>query len=546
MIRIVVADDEDVRDIIADFIGAAAAGGGSYEVVGRAETGEAALELVRCMRPDILVTDICMPGMDGLKLIRELNELDFKVHTLIISGYDNFTYAKTAIKLGVSDYLLKPFSPDELLTALDKMKQEIGQQNLFEQSLIQLENELAGKRRRQRQEFLRGLLEGECKSEAVPQQGEELGVDLEADYCCVCCVECFTEKEGDFALTQEFGQLFEQVSASYFDPKLNAYFTLGEKREIVLLFAGTDRDEAAFQRSIAAGLERLAESMHHYYNLQMRCYGGGIYYDWRMLARSWQEARTVWRGTLDHSRRVSFYSDYEKAGSRSRGFNRPTELEHALLLHIQMDRRAEALDTAGQIIRYYEAYPLVMQDFVGLSLVELILTVARCLKEAGSSYNPWEDELLAGYLSTHFQHTTLARANVALEDFVRKSCAEFARFHERQGDKIVAAVKNLVEKNISNEEFGLETISAELYFSIPYLRQVFKQKEGEAISEYLIRRRMETACALLEQPDARILDVAEKTGYSNQRYFATAFKKYCGCTPTEYRRDHLKQVDKNT
>lgn len=543
MIRIVVADDEDVRDIIADFIENAC--GDSYEVIGRAENGEQALELVRCMRPDILVTDICMPGMDGLKLIRELNGLSFKVRTLIISGYDEFAYAKTAIGLGVADYLLKPFSPDELQAALDKMKQEIGQQNLFEQSLLQLENELERKHRYQKEEFLRELLAGAVKNEMVPQQGREVGVELEADYYCVCCVECFVEKEGDFTLEQEFSQLFEQVQPFYFETQLHAYLTLDGQREIVILFAGSGRDEAAFQRSITAGLGRLAESMLAYYNLQMRCYVGGIHYDWRMFARSWQEAKTAWRGTLDHSRPVTFYAEYEKAGvGQERGFNRPTELENALLIHIQMDRRQEALDTVEKIIRYYEAYPLVMQDFVGLSLVELVLAVARSLKEAGSGYNPWEDEELAGYMATHFQRTTLARANDALRAFVLKSCQEFARFNEKQGDKIVAAVKNLVEKNIANEDFSLETISAELYFSIPYIRQVFKQKEGEVISEYLIRRRMETARELLEQPDAKVADVAEKTGYNNQRYFATAFKKYCGCTPTEYRREHARSLEK--
>jgi len=93
----------------------------------------------------------------------------------------------------------------------------------------------------------------------------------------------------------------------------------------------------------------------------------------------------------------------------------------------------------------------------------------------------------------------------------------------------------LIEKNIDNEEFGLEEASGKLYFSHNYIRQIFKQITGESFMEYLIRRRMETARELLKNGTLKIQDVAVKTGYSNQRYFASCFKKYYGCTPTEYR-----------
>lgn len=538
MIRIVVADDEEVRDIVAKFIDTASEG--SYKVVGRAANGKDALELVRCTWPDILVTDICMPGMNGLELIRELNMLDFKVQTLIISGYDDFSYAKTAIGLGVTDYLLKPFSPDELLAALDKMKEMIDQKNRVERDLVQLENELVNKFNDQRAKFLNDLLEGTSKSETTLQRGRELGIDLDADYYCVCYLDCFVEKEGDFTLTQEIGQWLDQVSPHYFDSKTDLYFKIEKNQKIVLLFTGTHWDEAAFQRSISEGLDQLTASVKEHFNLQMRCYGGGICYDWRMIPYSGKEAHAVWRGILDHKRNVYFYSDYEKFEGQNRGFNRPVEMERTLMLQVQMNRRSEALETTDKMIRYYEAWPLEMQDFVGLSLVELILAVARSLKEAGSGYNPWEDKELAKNLSTHFQQITLAKANAAIQRFISKSCDEFCRFNKSQGDKIVAAVKKIVEENISNEDFNLELISSELYFSTPYIRQVFKHKEGEALSEYLIRRRMETACRLLKQPDVRIIDIAEKTGYNNQRYFATAFKKYYGCTPSEYRNRELK------
>lgn len=93
----------------------------------------------------------------------------------------------------------------------------------------------------------------------------------------------------------------------------------------------------------------------------------------------------------------------------------------------------------------------------------------------------------------------------------------------------------MIEKNLSNESFSLESAAGQLYFSSNYIRQLFKQKVGESFIEYLIRRRMETARGLLVDSTLQIQKIAEETGYSNARYFASCFKKYYGCTPTECR-----------
>lgn len=111
----------------------------------------------------------------------------------------------------------------------------------------------------------------------------------------------------------------------------------------------------------------------------------------------------------------------------------------------------------------------------------------------------------------------------------------FRSLHREHTDKLVYTLKELIEENIPNEEFSLENADAQVYFSANYIRQLFKQKVGESFMEYLIRRRMETARTLLVDSTMQIQRIAEQTGYSNSRYFASCFKKYYGCTPSECR-----------
>ena len=124
MMRIVVADDEvEIRRLVINNLNQT----GRYMVVGEAGTGEEALSEILRTKPDALVTDICMPHMDGLELTAELVRREIPIRVVIVSGYDDFTYAKKAITYGVDDYLLKPFLPSELYTVLDAIATSLAQ-----------------------------------------------------------------------------------------------------------------------------------------------------------------------------------------------------------------------------------------------------------------------------------------------------------------------------------------------------------------------------------------------------------------------------------
>jgi two-component system response regulator YesN len=170
-----------------------------------------------------------------------------------------------------------------------------------------------------------------------------------------------------------------------------------------------------------------------------------------------------------------------------------------------------------------------------MSIFGLVFSLDHAMMESGSSVRFWQDEKMKQYIKDQLLYGTLYDTKLMLEDYISRRCDEFSVIISNQGDKLVYDIKTLIEHNLANEDFNLESASSQLFFSANYVRQVFKQKTGEGFTEYLIQKRMERAGELLQNPTNKIQDVAQSTGYSSQRYFSSVFKKYYSCTPTEYR-----------
>lgn len=539
MIKIIVADDEEnIRDIVAAYISKV---DNNFQVVGRAENGEEALSLVQELEPDILISDICMPGMDGLELIRRVREQKPYIKNIIISGYNEFEYAKTAISLGVEEYLLKPFLPDDLMEILERIKEELNKQSILEKNMLNMQNTIEKNRMKMQETYIASIIIGNQDELSLIKEGNELAIDIFADMYTVCGIRFVTE--GNISSQKTiWDQLFYNVRESYFDSRVKSFMTmLPESNEIIILFGGDFHNNISFKNCIEKGLTKLLESTYQYYSVEMQCALGSIRYQWEQIADSYQEVQMIWKGTVEKEEAIQFYDVYKKKNMLTMNQNqwsRPEKLEKELLLQIQMSRREDAIDTLNQIIQCYSSYTLDMASRVDISLMDLVVSISDAVKKAGGNYTMWEDKELTQYLMVSFQKGSLLETRKVFGEYILKCCDEFAKLNEKQSDKIVYAVKELIEKNIANDEFTLDTVSNELYFSIHYIRQLFKQNTGENFQEYVIKRRMETAkTLLLDKKGYKMAEIAEMTGYKNQRYFATTFKKYYGCTPTEFRQE---------
>lgn len=536
MYRIVIADDEEyVRELLAKNINQTE---NEYEVVGKAENGAQAIELVKELKPDILITDICMPLVSGLELIEKIKELDQSVKTVIISGYDDFSYAKQALTLGVTDYLLKPFLPDEMYEVLDKIRDELERQRTLMHNIEEMQNQLENHVAVMQEHFLRKLIENTADPDSAAEEAKKARIELNASYYSVGILRLESNLEGGSRDLKDFLGL---VTEKYFPDSIRPYVVPMHDRPLAVVFMGDYKNPHSFLRGIREGITALHDSMEKYYDLRLSCVLGGIWQEWTQICDSYQEAMSVWRGILDTEETFLCYEEEVKNRKAvSEEWMRPDKLETDLMTSLLMGRKEKALELLYEILQYYGSLGVEATEFVSISLVQLVFEISSALKKAAEDqYRVWEDEKVVEYLREHFAFGSLKEARQILGEYVESCCDQFSAINEKQGDRIVYNVKELIEKNLDNEEFGLEMASAKLFFSQNYVRQIFKQITGESFTEYLIRRRMETARELLGSPVCRICDVAARTGYSNQRYFASCFKKYYGCTPTQYRNSLL-------
>lgn len=475
MYRIIIADDEDyTRELLAKNINQSQT---EFQVIGTAQDGQEALKLVEELQPDILITDICMPLVDGLELIRRIQEQGCCLKTVIISGYDDFAYAKQALTLGVTEYLLKPFSPDEVYTVLEKIRSELEHQKTLMNNIQEMKEELEDSRQMFLEQVVKDIVQGAYPAEKLVEKAQKAGIRLESNYSAVGVLRIYPDIENK---AQDMKNFLTAIKDTYFNHKCNTYITRIHEKQIIILFLGSHYNPKAFCKDIKEGLSAICGSMEKYYDMQASCIIGRIYQDWQKIRDSYEEALSLWRGVLKRPEAVVFYEDEEfySEDGKADTLKRPWGLEQQLLVHIQMGQKEKAEESLYEILRYYEGMNVKSSDFVSISLLGLVLDISDTLTKVGGQGQAWEDENIVAYLKNHFSYGSLQEAWEVLKTYVLKCCVKFAAINEKQGDRIVSQVKELIEKNLSDEEFNLETASAMLYFSHNYVRQIFKQITG--------------------------------------------------------------------
>ncbi len=528
MYRVIVADDEGyVRDLLVKSLARISL---DLEVVAAVSNGREALEKAIEWKPDIVITDIAMPFLDGLELIARLQEAGIASKTIIISGYDEFNYARRAISLGVKDYLLKPFLPKDLEEVLGKAVQELDSQRSLMQNLSLLKEQAGNRAMLAREKGLKDLLEGR----PIPKDQEliELGVDLSGHWFLAGVIrldgafwnfECQKGVEEFLMLAGEGG---------YFPKDIRMYGVSFDGANLAAMWCGKEEPGGFFMEKVRTGLEKIRKSLKKYYDIRIICTLGNPYDSREGIGRSYLEALNLWRKNQDEEKAILLYGEEpkrEEVGSRQ-----IQEWKDQIRFSVRKGNQGEALGHLDMLMKCYASLSSNRGDYIGVSAGELLYAIESDMEQEG--YNR-ERTWLVDAARQRLRYGNLADIRQMLEEFIKNCCVLVEeRSEENKTDALVKQIKLLVGDNLSNEDVGLEWVAEQLHFSTSYIRQTFKQVAGENLGEYLIRRRMELAGKLLQNTSLMIQEVARECGYGDQRYFASSFKKFYRCTPTQFKK----------
>ncbi len=502
--------------------------GSDFVLAGEAPDGEVALSIMQEIKPDILITDIRMPFMDGLALSRKVASSMPWVHIVILSGFDDFTYAREAISLGVCEYLLKPVSSQELETALKRIALRIDEERRQRADLQlirrQLDQSNALRKERLLQEILCGLKDPGDRA-GLFMRARDLGANIVARHYRVMLISPGRGQEEDLL------PLRAQVQRLADGSEGGAHLCLDREKLAVLLQDSTkeELEERAFSFAQAVKHEtevHLGASVHVAIGVPV----SSVFEvpDSRASAAMVLRAMDEQLGSgvtriMDSS---DLCLDMGEVLSRTESATLYERLRYAPLSEVGPVLGAffsSGGETAPQSV--------MMLNYL---YVESLLAAARIVRESGG--DPAETVLAA---AGDPGGVTWFSSREAMEQSAETVLRRALAFRDRQSlSRYAGLIRDacaFIERNFQNPDLCLGDAARAVHLSVNHFCTVFAQETGSTFIGHLTRLRMKRARELLRTTELRSSEIAGLVGYGDPHYFSYLFKKHAGMSPREYR-----------
>ena len=541
MLKIFLAEDEViVRETIKRMIPWENLG---FELVGEAADGEMALPLLIRQQPDLLITDIKMPFMDGLTLARLAKKEVPGLKVVILSGYDDFNYAKQAINIGVEDYLLKPITKNALIERLTEIRSRYEDEKTQREYYEKFHREMQAYEKNSSRDFFEALVSGSLDMMEVYKRAEKLGLDIVAESYNVLiftmnCNEDFSgQREGYSSWEAESLEMLKKFFTGHpfamlFRSNVFSYGVLikGEKNsirentricveEIRKIF---DRKEDNKEWFVAVGesVERLSQIQKSYHSAS-RAFSQRYLYDGKVLCYDEMLAMEKKDVTNDDSEYL------QKVDVNALN---PTILQKFL-------SNGLLEETKNFVQDYFYAIgqePMESVVFRSYVILNVRFSVLSFLKELGCDTKTLEpedtEEILAE--SGRNMESTIAYA----EKLVSQAIQLRDRNSGNKNRSILKTAVDFIDQHYMEEDMSLNKAANAANVSANHFSALFSQNMGQTFIEYLTSLRMDKAKEYLRCTGMRSSEIAGEVGYKDAHYFSYLFKKTQGMTPSDYRK----------
>ena len=543
MLKIFLAEDEViVRETIKRMIPWEELG---FELVGEAADGEMALPLLIRQKPDLLITDIKMPFMDGLTLAKLAKKELPELKIVILSGYDDFNYAKQAISIGVEEYLLKPITKNALIERLSEIRSRYEHEKTQKEYYEKFQREMQVYEKNSNRDFFEALVCGSMDMMEVYKKAEKLGLDIVAEAYNILIFTMNSEedfsgqKEGYSEWEAESLEMLEDffsdnTSAMLFRCNIFSYGVLikGQKEtidentrscidEIKKIL---DRKEQKRQWFLAVGqpVERLSQ-----------------------IKKSYHTASRAFSQRYLYVENILYYDEMEMMEHRS---GQADTNDNAYLKNVDVNALNPAIlqkflsnglqeETENFVKDYFYAIgqePMESLVFRNYVILNVRFSVLSFLKSLGCDTEEMEpentEEILAESGKNIESAITYAKKMISQAITIRD---------QNSGNKnrsILKTAVDFIDEHYMDEDISLNTAANVANVSSNHFSALFSQNMGQTFIEYLTTLRMNKAKELLRCTGMRSSEIAGEVGYKDAHYFSYLFKKTQGMTPSEYRK----------
>ena len=543
MLKIFLAEDEVVvRETIKRMIPWEELG---FELVGEAADGEMALPLLIRQQPDLLITDIKMPFMDGLTLARLAKKEIPGLKVVILSGYDDFNYAKQAIGIGVEDYLLKPITKNALIERLSEIRSRYEHEKTQKEYYEKFQREMQAYEKNSSRDFFEALVGGSMDMMEVYKRAEKLGLDIVAEAYNVLiftmnCDEDFSGQRDEYSSWEaESLELLENFfaghsSAMLFRSNIFSYGVLlkGQREtieentracvdEIRRILSRQDGRREWFL-AVGQSVERLSQIQKSYHTAS-RAFSQRYLYDENILYYDEME-------TMEHPGGQAETEDNAYLQKVDVNALNPAILQKFLSNGLQEE-------TENFVKDYFYAIgqePMESLVFRNYVILNVLFSFFSFIKGLGCDTNEMESADTEEVLAESGKNMESAIA------YAKKMISQAIEIRDQNsGNKnrsILKTAVDFIDSHYMEEDISLNTVANVANVSSNHFSALFSQNMGQTFIEYLTTLRMNKAKELLRCTGMRSSEIAGEIGYKDAHYFSYLFKKTQGMTPSDYRK----------
>lgn len=527
---LLVDDEEEVIQVILkkiDWIGL------GFSVMGNAGDGVKALEMIEEEQPDVVISDIKMPYMDGLELSRRIKKEYPSIKIILLTGFDEFEYAKEAVHLEIEEYILKPIDSEEFSKVLTRIHNTIDEEKAQKSNAERLQNYYMDSLPQLQANFYSMLIEGRIKADELEKYKNDYSIDLPGPvYACIVLHTSQIELPEDLkpvlvgiSVDHEARERFKNLYGSKF------FMYLGNTVMIVQL-----KDESQLTE-VTDELNRFCRMVKQTIGVVVTAGVGKAVREVLELSDSYTGAReaVTYRVLFGRGRAINITeaAPYEQQDT-AQSVSDDSDL-HELLKNVRLyeaDMINEAVD------RYIDHTLASQKSLTGyrFGLMELMSALYRFMANNQIDIKKlpdFDDRIYNDILQMNVEQ---------VRDWLKGVCvAAHSQIAEGMNDSsksFVSKAMDYISDNYGDENLSLDSISGELGVSSSYFSSTFKKYTGKSFVSYLTDFRMKKAQYLLIEKNEKTYVVAQEVGYSDPNYFSYVFKKQFGMSPSRYKKEH--------
>jgi two-component system response regulator YesN len=499
---------------------------------GEASDGEMALPLIQEAKPDILLTDIKMPFMDGLELSRILRKSMPWVKIIILSGHDEFNYAREALYIGVTEYLLKPITSAELIEALNRVALQIEREKREKEDMDKIKKQLEQNKFLLRDKFFSELLQGVISTSEVIDGCTRYGINIISKYYLAIIMEI----ELDSELSKEPSDCIKaQAIINGIVCKDQDVITFQKNMDEAVLILKGDNDLNLIQGAYSLS-QAVKDELESKTSCKLNISIGQVRERVQGISQSYKDADKVRNHKYVYGKnRILCVNDVEASDSAKKEF-----------IKFEKDNVRDFMKSGkrSEINLFVEKYAHSLNEvdiksllYIYYLFMDVILDASHVVKELGGKLEDiFPDALHLEKLAAEIDSIT------RFKELIQSLITKVIEFREVKAENkywsIIAKAKEYIGNNFSDPDISLNAVAAYVNVSPSHFSTIFSHETGENFIEYLTKVRMNEAMALLKMTSQKSAEIAYKVGYNDSHYFSYIFKKIVGKTPKEYRNEN--------